>query len=49
MGVKHMQSYLEQIEWHLNDRHNDHLLQDTLRALVKSEVLTYRRLIGRPA
>lgn len=49
MSVKHMQSYLEEIEWRFNNRHNDHLFRDTLRALVKSEVLTYRRLIGRPA
>jgi len=49
MSVKHMQSYLEEIEWRFNNRHNDHLFRDTLRALVKSEVLTYRRLIQRPA
>ena len=49
MSVKHMQSYLEEIEWRFNNRHNDHLFRDTLRALVRSEVLTYRRLIGRPA
>ena len=40
MSVKHMQSYLEEIEWRFNNRHNDHLFRDTLRALVKSEVLT---------
>lgn len=49
MSVKHMQSYLEEIEWRFNNRHNDHLFRDTLRALMRSEVLTYRRLIERPA
>lgn len=49
MSAKHMQSYLEEIEWRFNNRNNDYLFRDTLRALVKSEVLTYRRLIGRPA
>jgi hypothetical protein len=48
MSVKHMQSYLEEIEWCLNNRHNGHVFRDTLRALVKGEVLTYRSLIGRP-
>lgn len=49
MSVKHMQSYLEEIEWRFRNRHNDHLFRDTLMALVKSEVLTYRRLVQRPA
>lgn len=30
-----MQSYLEEIERHFNNRHNDHLFRDTLPALVK--------------
>lgn len=49
LSVKHMQSYLEEIEWRFDNRHNDHLFRDTLRALVRSEVLTYKRLTARPA
>lgn len=49
MSVKHMDKYLDEFEWRYNNRHNDYLFRDTLRALVKSEVLTYRRLIERPA
>lgn len=49
LSVKHMQGYLDEVEWRFDNRHNDHLFRDTLRALVQSEVLTYRRLIERPA
>ncbi len=49
MSVKHMDSYLNEMEWRYNNRHNDYLFRDTLRALFKSQTLTYRRLVGRPA
>lgn len=49
MSVKHLQMYLDEIEWRFNNRHNDYLFRDTLRALFRSDVLTYKGLTERPA
>lgn len=49
MSVKHLQGYLDEIEWRFNNRHNDFLFRDTLRALFRSEALPYKKLTERPA
>jgi transposase-like protein len=49
LSVKHLQMYLDEIEWRFNNRHNDFLFRDTLKALFRSEALTYRQLVERPA
>ncbi len=49
LSVKHMDSYLDEFEFRYNNRHNDFLFRDTLRALLKSETMTYQKLIDRPA
>jgi transposase-like protein len=49
VSVKHLDSYLDEMEWRYNNRHNDYLFRDTLRALLKADVLTYKGLIERPA
>jgi transposase-like protein len=49
MSVKHLQMYLDEIEWRFNNRYNDYLFRDTLRALFRSDVLTYKGLTERPA
>jgi hypothetical protein len=49
MSVKHMDAYLDEMEWRYNNRHNDFLFRDTLRALFKASVLTYKGLTERPA
>lgn len=49
LSVKHLDSYLDEMEWRYNNRHNDFLFRDTLRALLKADVLTYKGLIERPA
>lgn len=49
LSVKHLQMYLDEIEWRFNNRHNDYLFRDTLRALFRSDVLTYKGLTERPA
>lgn len=49
MSVKHMDAYLDEMEWRYNNRHNDYLFRDTLRALFKASVLTYKGLVEKPA
>ena len=49
LSVKHLDSYLDEMEWRFNNRHNDYLFRDTLRALFRSDVLTYKGLTERPA
>ena len=41
--------YLDEIELRFNNRHDDYLFRDTLRALFRSDVLTYKTLTQRPA
>lgn len=49
LSVKHLDSYLDEMEWRYNNRHNNYLFRDTLRALLGAKVLTYKTLIERPA
>jgi transposase-like protein len=49
LSIKHLDSYLDEMEWRFNNRHNNYLFRDTLRALFRSDVLTYKGLIERPA
>ena len=41
---KHLDRYLEELEWRYSNRDNDHLFGDTLRRIVNTEHLTYERL-----
>ncbi len=45
MSVKHMDHYLEELEWRFNNRDNPHIFRDTLARIVKSEPLHYRDLV----
>jgi transposase-like protein len=47
LSVKHLDAYLDEFGFRYNNRHNDYLFRDTLRALVKSDVLTYKALTER--
>lgn len=49
LSAKHLPAYLGEIEWRFNNRRNPYLFRETIRALMRSDVLTYRGLIGRPA
>ena len=44
VSVKHLDRYLEELEWRYNNRDNDHIFTDTLRRIVNTEHLTYERL-----
>lgn len=49
MSAKHMDRYLEELEWRFNNRKNPHIFRDTLARIVKTDPLTYKRLIGQEA
>jgi transposase-like protein len=49
LSAKHMDKYLDEFEWRFNNRGNDFLFRDTMRALMRSETMTYKRLTERSA
>ena len=47
MSVKHTDRYLEELEWRFNNRDNPHIFRDTLERIVRTDPLTYDRLVGK--
>ena len=43
---KHLDSYLDELEWRFNNRDNPYLFRDTLLRLIKSKNLEYKALIS---
>ena len=46
VSVKHLDRYLDELEWRYSNRRNDHIFLDTLRRIVNTGTLTYEDLIG---
>ena len=46
MSEKHMDRYLEELEWRFNNRDNPYIFMDTLRRILNTERLTYRNLVA---
>ena len=46
MSVKHMDRYIEELEWRLNNRDNPHIFIDTLKRIMNTENLTYKELVA---
>ena len=46
MSVKHMDRYLEELEWRFNNRNNPYIFRDTLRRIMDTGNLTYRDLVA---
>lgn len=44
MSAKHMDRYLEELEWRFNNRGNPNIFLDTLRRIVNTDPLEYRDL-----
>lgn len=44
VSEKHLDRYLDELEWRFNNRENPYLFRDTLVKLLKSENLEYREL-----
>ena len=46
VSEKHLDRYLEELEWRFGNRDNDHIFVDTLRRMVHTNPMTYDRLIA---
>lgn len=44
VSVKHLDAYLDELEWRFSNRNNPFLFRDTMRELVKAENLEYKEL-----
>ena len=44
LSAKHLDAYLDELEWRFNNRDNPDLFRDTLLKLIQSENLSYERL-----
>ena len=49
LSAKHLESYLDEIAFRFNNRHNPYLFRDTLLAMLDAETLTYAELTENPA
>lgn len=49
LSVKHLDKYLDEVEWRFNNRKNRFLFRDTMKALISSDTLTYKALKERLA
>ena len=49
MSKKHMDRYLEELEWRHNNRDNPRIFPDTLRQILNTGNLTYRNLVAKAA
>ena len=47
LSKKHLDAYLDEIEWRYNNRDNEYLFEDTLRALMNSERLEFKQLTAK--
>ena len=45
VSKKHLDAYLDELEWRFNNRENPYLFRDTLLKLIKSENLKYKELV----
>ena len=46
ISQKHLDRYLEELEWRFNNRDNPHIFRDTLTRIVNTDHLTYRELVA---
>ncbi len=46
VSVKHLDAYLDELEWRFNNRENPYLFRDTLLKLIQSENLQYKTLVS---
>ena len=46
VSAKHLDRYLEELEWRFNNRDNSHIFRDTLKRIVNTDPLTYQELVA---
>ena len=44
VSVKHLDAYLDELEWRFNNRDNPYLFRDTLLKLINADNLEYKKL-----
>ena len=44
VSVKHLDRYLEELEWRFNNRNNEFIFRDLLERILDSDALRYREL-----
>ena len=44
VSIKHLNAYLDELEWRFNNRENPYLFRDTLIRLLQAEHLEYQEL-----
>ena len=49
VSLKHIDRYLEELEWRFNNRNNPHIFTDTLRRILTTNALPYRDLVDHEA
>ena len=48
ISAKHLDRYLEEMEWRFNNRDNPYMFRDTLKRILETPPLTYRELVDGP-
>ena len=46
VSIKHLDAYLDELEWRFSNRENPFLFRDTMQELIGSENLTYQELVS---
>ena len=46
ISVKHLDRYLEELEWRFNNRNNPNIFPDTLKRILTTNTLTYKEFIS---
>ena len=49
VSLKHIDRFLEELEWRFNDRSNPRIFTDTLRRILTTNALPYRDLVDKAA
>ena len=47
VSAKHLDAYLDELEWRFNNRDNSHIFRDTLRRIMDTDTLTYETLTAK--
>ena len=45
ISTKHLDRYLEEMEWRFNNRNNPYMFRDTLKRILTTDPITYRELV----
>jgi len=46
LSAKHLDAYLDELEWRFNNRDNPYLFRDTLRKLIGAKTLPFQELVA---